>query len=73
MNNTEVLLGETTTVENKKRDFGEADFYYAGYIEFNGRPHGICFTDADIAALIERAERNKGDMPELVKRKSKKY
>lgn len=73
MNNTEVTIGEMVVVPNKNHEFGEADFYNVAWIDRAGIPHAIMFTDAEYEAMHERAERNKGDMPDLVKVKSIDY
>lgn len=56
--------GKIQIVENKDKKFGAADEYYAVWVENpKGKEYPLLFTERELKAAFERAEKNPEDIP----------
>tara|TARA_R110000796_G_scaffold245320_1_gene369488 strand:+ start:1328 stop:1546 length:219 start_codon:yes stop_codon:yes gene_type:complete len=57
--------GKIQIVENKDKKFGSADEYYAVWVENpKGDEYPLLFTERELKAAFERAEKNPEDIPQ---------
>jgi len=60
-----IQLGHFKWVQNKDREFGSSNGWFAGYIVIQGVTQPAMLTVSDITTITERAADNREDMPGL--------